>query len=317
LILGILVNSNLLRNHMKKRNLAILTVIAAILSIPGFGQNASVFKVFANKGQAEVKTGETRQPLKTGTGLKETDVIILGENSYVALVHSSSGSPKELKQAGTYAVKDLTSGMKTGASVMSKYTEFILSSNSTEAKRNRLSATGAVHRGLDDIKVFLPEQPHTKVYNNAAIIKWETKAGQGGPFVVRMENMFGDLLMEQETADQQVVVDLSNPKLASEPDIMVKVRSKAESRSSSREYIIHKMKDNAQVQKIKTELAEFDLTEENALNKFILAGFYEEHKLIIDAIAAYEDAVRLAPDVDSYKEAYEEFLLRNKLKEPK
>jgi tetratricopeptide (TPR) repeat protein len=77
------------------------------------------------------------------------------------------------------------------------------------------------------------------------------------------------------------------------------------------------MKDNAQVQKIKTELAEFDLTEENALNKFILAGFYEEHKLIIDAIAAYEDAVRLAPDVDSYKEAYEEFLLRNKLKEPK
>jgi len=132
-----------------------------------------------------------------------------------------------------------------------------------------------------------------------------------------MENMFGDLLMEQETADQQVVVDLSNPKLASEPDIMVKVRSKAESRSSSREYIIHKMKDNAQVQKIKTELAEFDLTEENALNKFILAGFYEEHKLIIDAIAAYEDAVRLAPDVDSYKEAYEEFLLRNKLKEPK
>ena len=200
---------------------------------------------------------------------------------------------------------------------MSKYTEFILSSNSAEAKRNRLSATGAVHRGLDDIRVFLPEQPYTKVYNNAAVIKWETKSGQGGPFVVRMENMFGDLLMEQETGAQQIVIDLSNPKLATEQDLMVKVRSKSEARSSSREYIIHKMKDANQVQKIRSELSEFDLSEENALNKFILAGFYEEHKLFIDAIAAYEDAIRLAPDVDSYKEAYEEFLLRNKLKEPK
>jgi len=302
---------------MKKSKLALVTIASLLMSVTVFGQNTGVFKVFANKGQAEVKTGETRQPIKTGASLKENDVIVLGENSYVALVHSSSGSPKELKQAGSYAVKDLTAGIKTGASVMSKYTEFILSSNSAEAKRNRLSATGAVHRGLDDIKVFLPEQPYTKVYNNSAVIKWETKSGQGAPYVVRMENMFGDLLMEQETSTQQIVLDLSNPKLASEQDVMVKVRSKSEARSSSREYIIHKMKDATQVQKIRSELSEFDLSEENALNKFILAGFYEEHKLFIDAIAAYEDAIRLAPDVDSYKEAYEEFLLRNKLKEPK
>lgn len=302
---------------MKKSKLVLLTVATLLLSVSVFGQNTGVFKVFANKGQAEVKTGEARQPIKTGVSLKENDVIVLGENSYVALVHSASGSPKELKQAGSYPVKDLTAGIKTGASVMSKYTEFILSSNSAEAKRNRLSATGAVHRGLDDIKVFLPEQPYTKVYNNAAVIKWETKTGQGGPFIVRMENMFGDLLMEQETNAQQIVLDLSNPKLSAEQDVMVKVRSKSEARSSSREYIIHKMKDANQVQKIKSELSEFDLSEENALNKFILAGFYEEHKLFIDAIAAYEDAIRLAPDVDSYREAYDEFLLRNKLKEPK
>jgi len=302
---------------MKNRNLALLAILAGLLVSPVFGQNTSVFKVFANKGQADVKSGESQQPLKTGASLKETDVIVLGPNSYVALVHSASGSPKELKQPGTYPVKDLTSGMKTGASVMSKYTEFILSSNSADAKRNRLSATGAVHRGLDDIKVFLPEQPHTKVYNSSATIRWESKAGQTGPFIVRLENMFGDLLMEQETMEQQVVLDLSNPKLAPEPDIMVKIRSKAAANSSSREYIIHKMKDNVQVQKIRSELAEFDLSEETALNKFILAGFYEEHKLLIDALAAYEEAVRLAPDVDSYREAYEEFLLRNKLKEPK
>jgi cytochrome c-type biogenesis protein CcmH/NrfG len=48
-----------------------------------------------------------------------------------------------------------------------------------------------------------------------------------------------------------------------------------------------------------------------------LAGFYEENKLFIDAITAYEQAIKLAPDVPTYQEAYEEFLLRNKLKNQK
>ena len=57
-----------------------------------------------------------------------------------------------------------------------------------------------------------------------------------------------------------------------------------------------------------------EMTEETALNKFILAGFYEDNELLIDAISAYEAAIKMAPDVDTYKDAYEEFLLRNKLK---
>jgi cytochrome c-type biogenesis protein CcmH/NrfG len=47
-----------------------------------------------------------------------------------------------------------------------------------------------------------------------------------------------------------------------------------------------------------------------------MAGFYEENKLFVDAIGAYEEAIKLAPDVPTYKEAYEEYLLRNKLKKP-
>jgi cytochrome c-type biogenesis protein CcmH/NrfG len=57
-----------------------------------------------------------------------------------------------------------------------------------------------------------------------------------------------------------------------------------------------------------------EVAEKTALNKFILAGFYEENNLFIDAIAAYEDAIKLAPDVPSYKDAYEEFLMRHGMK---
>ena len=56
-----------------------------------------------------------------------------------------------------------------------------------------------------------------------------------------------------------------------------------------------------------------EVDEETALNKYILAGFYEENNLLIDALTSYEEAIELAPDVESYKEAYVEFLLRNGL----
>jgi hypothetical protein len=44
-----------------------------------------------------------------------------------------------------------------------------------------------------------------------------------------------------------------------------------------------------------------------------LAGAFEQNKLLIDAITAYQDAIKLAPDVDSYKELYKDFLIRNGL----
>ena len=57
-----------------------------------------------------------------------------------------------------------------------------------------------------------------------------------------------------------------------------------------------------------------EVAEQTALNKFILAGFYEENFLFIDAVAAYEEAIRLAPEVVDYKEAYDDFLIRHGMK---
>jgi Tfp pilus assembly protein PilF len=67
------------------------------------------------------------------------------------------------------------------------------------------------------------------------------------------------------------------------------------------------------VKKAYNEIAT-EVAEATALNQLILAGFYEENNLIIDAIAAYEQAIKLAPDVTSYQEAYDDFLLRQGLR---
>jgi len=299
-----------------KKGRSLLVVGAFIMSFSAvFGQGDYAFKVLANKGTNEIKSGDTWMAVKTGASLKASDELKLSENAYIGLVHAS-GKPLELKAAGQYKVADLASKIATGTSVLNKYTDFILSSNSAEAKKNRLSATGAVHRGpVGDkkiLKVFLPDNTKSNVFNNIVIINWE-KAN--GPYIVTLKDMFDEDLMVTETPETNIQIDLGTPKLAKEMTVIVEVKSKGDGKLKSDNYIIKRL-SATQAEAIKKELTEVSsqTAEENPLNKFILAGFYEQHNLYIDAITAYEQAIKMAPDVPSYKEAYDEFLLRNNLK---
>lgn len=278
-----------------------------------FGQDYA-FKVLANKGTNEVKSGESWQPVKTGASLKSGDELKLADNAYLGLVHAS-GKPVELKKAGNYKVSELAAGVNGGTSVLNKYTDFILSSNSAEAKKNRLSATGAVHRGETyAIQLLLPENQHSGIYNDLAIINWEGSKVRG-PYVVIVKNMFDDELAKLETPETHIEIDLTDKKYAMENAILVEVSAKSDPKLVSKQHLIKKLAP-ADQDRVKKSLNEIigEVAEQTALNKFILAGFYEENSLFIDAISAYEEAIKLAPDVPSYQEAYEEFLLRHGLK---
>ena len=183
------------------------------LSLTGFAQADYAFKVLANKGANEYKSGDSWQPIKTGISLKVEDEVKVSENAYLGLV-SATGKPVELKKPSNYKVADLLKQVGTGTSVMAKYTDFILSSNSAEAKKNRLSATGAVHRGPPaTLVVFLPESANTFIYNNSMYVIWEAPKA-GGPYQVKLMDLFEDELLKVETPETSVKIDLSNPKLA-------------------------------------------------------------------------------------------------------
>jgi tetratricopeptide (TPR) repeat protein len=297
---------------MKKCKILVLVGIFALIS--GIKAQDYAFKVMANKGSNEVKSGSVWQALKTGDKLNKQDELKVAENSYVALVHSS-GKPIELKESKTYSIADLAAKVSPGASVVSKYTDFILSSNSAEAKKNRLSATGSVVRALDgDINVLLPPSQFGDTFNPLVYIKWETKVA--GPYEVVAKNMFGDELIKIETSENAIQINRNDPKFKNE-DILIEVRSKGDKKKTDKSYLLRRLSTERQnlIKKLIAEMGE-DIQQETALNKFIMAGFYEENKLFVDAIGAYEEAIKLAPDVPTYKEAYEEYLLRNKLKKP-
>ena len=293
---------------MKARSVTMILALILVSEIV-FGQDYA-FKVMANKGSNEVKSGDSWQPLKTGASLKSTDELKLVDNAYIGLIHAS-GKPLEVRQSGNYKVADLAAKVGGGSSVVNKYTDFILSSNA-ETKKNKLSATGAVHRATETaaIKVMLPEK-YSDIYNTTAVINWEGNKALG-PYVVVLKNAFEDQLAKFETPETTLTIDLSDPKLASEFAILIEVSSKNNPKQVSTQHMIRKM-SAADREKVKNSLTGImgEVSDPTALNKFILAGFYEENNLLIDAIVAYEEAVKLEP---SYRESYDEFLLRNGLK---
>jgi hypothetical protein len=300
---------------MKERKLTLILALVLTSSLV-FGQDYA-FKVMANKGSNEVKSGDAWQPLKTGASLKSTDELKLVDNAYIGLIHAS-GKPLEVRQSGNYKVADLAAKVGGGSSVLNKYTDFILSSNA-EGKKNRLSATGAVHRasGTHTIHVHLPENQNSAVYNNAAIVTWDTEVV--GPYVVTVSNMASEELTTYEVTEKSTTIDLKDPKYKfntpGDPfsaGLIVQVKSKKDAKQISKEYMIRAL-PSKDAEKVKESLSVIinEVTEPTAINKYYLAGFYEQNNLLIDAIAAYEEAVKLEP---AYQEYYDEFLLRHNLK---
>jgi hypothetical protein len=269
------------------------------------------FKVLVNKGKNELKSGNNWQQLKVGLSLKSADELKISENSYLGLVHVS-GKALELKQSGNYKVGELAAKVNGGSNVLNKYTDFILSSATTT--KNRLAATGAVDRGEDNIQIYLPKPELAVVYNDNVIIHWDSQSAPA-PYMVVFRTMFEDDLDKLETSENSVAVNLSSKNFANEDNILVEVSSVSNKNKISNRYTLKKL-SKADKARIKIELEKISGTtaEPNALNKLLIAAFYEQNNLLVDAGTAYLEAIHLAPDVPQYKEDYDAFLLRNAMK---
>jgi len=295
---------------MKTRMLICLLGMA--LSLGAFAQEGSyAFKVLINKGKNEIKSGGNWTPAKVGTSIGSKDEIRVPENGYLGLVHVS-GKSIELKEAKTWTVADLSAKMGQGSSVLTKYTDFIISNNT---QKKGLVATGAVDRGPRNIKVYLPEQSPV-IFNNKVIITWEKKADVKGPFIVKLNSVFGDELKKEEVTGNSITIDLDASNLESEDNILFQVLSKSEPNKQSKQYTIKKL-SKADKERIKTTLKDVQsaTAEETAINKLILAGFYEQNGLLIDASTAYQEGILLAPDVPQFQEDFNDFMLRNAIKD--
>lgn len=273
-----------------------------------------VFKVLANKGENTYKSasGSSWEALKTGTKLESGDVIKTSSGCYLALIHSS-GKPLEIKEAKEYKVDDLSSQVGGESGIVGKYANFVASKMTPEEREeNRkkyASVTGATERGFEQIKVFM--KTTSDVYNNEAIIRWGAQPN-AQTYELTLMDMFDDVIMVTETNNNYYKVNLDDERLKDNEIIIVSVRVKGDEGSSSGYYSIQKVSD-ADAQQYKSDLESLtsSLDLNSPINNLILAEFYEQNNLYLDALTSYETAIQKSPDVDYFKEAYTEFLMRN------
>jgi hypothetical protein len=296
-----------------KTKLFVLVIGLALCSYSAYSQDY-VFKVLANKGDNTYKSASgSWEALKTGTKLVSGDVVKTISGSYLALIHAS-GKPLELKEAKEYKIDDLNSQMSGGETgIIGKYADFVASKMAPEEREeNRkkyASVTGATERGFDQIKVYM--KTTSNIYNSSAIIRWKPQP-KAEEYELTLKDMFDEVIMVTETSDNFYKVDFNDSRLKDKDLVIVNVSVKGEKDSNSGDYGIQKVSaDDSQT--YKTELDELSaaLDPNSSINNLILAEFYEQNNLLLDALTSYETAIQKSPDVDYFKDAYTEFLMRN------
>ena len=307
---------------MRKLNSLIFVFSFILFTGAAFGQGYT-FRVLANKGDNKVKKAGSTEAvgLKTGTTLMSGDEIIVGSGSYIGLMHKT-GKTTELRAAGTKTVADLEKSIASKkTSATSKYAAYLSQKMNDDGKvslASRSNATGAVSRALvgGAIPVMVPGA-NNEVFGEYTIIRWKNPEGMedGTSYIVRVQNIFEEVILENETNENSFELNFND--VPNETGLyLVTILVKGDESVKSDPPIGIKRKDSgtAEITTVYNDLSA-ELTEETSMNKLVLASFFEENGLLLDALTKYEEAVELSPEISDFQSLYDAFLISNGMDE--
>ena len=297
---------------MKK---SLFLLLGVVLSVSIQAQDL-VFRTLASKGTCMVQRGANPDEyanLKTGVKLFDNDkIIITGDNSYVGLV-SSDGKTVELKKGGVYTVSDIYSGLSSNdATIAQKYVEFLVNdmSKGNESTSANMKFTGSVERSLknDNILLFIPKE--TKVATREATINWYPKEKEES-YTVVITNLFDEKVYNKEVATTSATIDFSTIGLSPDEVYKLEVRSTANPAVKSGVVTLQVPSQTAlnTISKSSDEILA-QTPQNSAIQNMVLAKYYDENGLYLNAIPFYKKAVEMEPEVKEYKNAYNQFLYK-------
>ncbi|MEQ9443495.1 MAG: hypothetical protein RIG62_30935 [Cyclobacteriaceae bacterium] len=277
-----------------------------------FGQNSDYsFKVLASDGEVYYRavSAEEWQPIEIGTVLNDTHLVKVTKSAYLGLVHKS-GKTLPFSKPGTYEISRLHQRMNhENSKVAEKYADAYIASMNNRGVNAQETTRSIENRKL---KMFLPNS--VDVFSPEVVLRWKDQEEMQDDYEVVFKNMFDEVLMVKDANDTKLWLDFDQEPIASERLLIVSVQKKAQKDVQSNSYgIKHMTADESAL--IEQELQELKLVfagEESALDKLILASFYEQNNLLADALTCYEYAIALSP-VDAFRTAYDQFIFRNGL----
>lgn len=295
----------------------LLLVVACHFSIAQTNKSF-VFRVLANKGSNHVKKASDGQKviLRPGLTLMQDDEIIASNGAYIGLMHRT-GRTIEVRTTGVTKITDLETQLaNTKNSVASKYANYILAKMNGDNKnsnyRANMKATGAVERSSGSaISAMLPSS--VSVLNPEAVIRWNSVSEQAN-YIVSVKNIFDEELLSAETTKPYIQLNLDDENLASEQLIIINIKVKDNPDLFSPEYGIERLSDD-QKEEMMASLAQLksEISNDSPLGKLVLASYFEDNGLTLDALTQYEAILEQAPEVEDFKMLYGEFLIRNGL----
>ncbi len=268
------------------------------------------FIVCGTHGVNSVKSDGVWKILKPSETFDHFDEIkTSGEDCYLGLLHSS-GKSIVIRKPGTYNAEDLLKKVNTGnTEIASKYADFVFTKLTTINTQTTTSKT----RSIDDNKINLFIPNSGQVFGNEQIIRWTGLDGANS-YILKIKNLFDDALAEYSSDKPWFKLNLDDPVLKNQNSIFLSVALKSDSGIQSNVYAITRIPED-QYKKISDtfEKLKSELTVDSPINNLIIASFFEQNKLYIDAGTYLDNFIQTTPDTTESDKIYHEFVARNGL----
>lgn len=284
---------------------------------------AQDFKVLSSQGNNIIKSSNKK--IWTGSSLKKTDIVAVGANGYLGLMHIKTGKTVEITKTGTYSLSKYAIGASS-TSVTTKYGNYIaeevFKSEKQDINKNHrkyMAITGAVSRerkiSIDENELVKPlifiAKESQEVYDTKVYLSWLEEANQKAQkYHIKIQNYDNEPVAFFETDEPFFEFDfnLLKKNKVGEPSFIITVM--LADKPNSKAAINLSFVEKAISKEISKDLG--NTQPENALDYLIRAKYFEDKKLYLDAIKAYQKAIALQ-NLDSYKNAYMEFLAKNQI----
>jgi hypothetical protein len=291
-----------------------LIILFLILFTYSLSAQNYTFKVLAIKGNisADEKPLEVKSEFKAAQTLKIND-----DSSYIALYYAGKKEILEITKKGVYAGQDLVKQLNESKGWESDFFYYTLGELTQE---NTLIQKG--RQTVAPIMAMLPLSEQ-KMYGTRIFLRWITLSQL--PFKDKIANYHvmiydtqDNLLYYKDTKFLSATLDFSGTKFTQQQILIIQIIAvdskgvdlaknfKADS------YRISRLEPE-KVKEISTELEGIfkGRNRDTAFSKLAEARYFEDKKLPIDAMQAFEQALVLSFNAEAYKKSYRFFLERN------
>lgn len=290
-----------------------LWLVLLLIYAPLSAQNYT-FKVLAVKGNitADDKVLDVKDDFKATQTLKISE-----DSSYIALYYAGKKEVLELTKKGVYVGQDLVKQLNASKAWESDFFYYTLGELVQE---NTL-----IQKGRQSVAPVMAMLPLTeqKMYGTKLFLRWIVLSQL--PFKDKISNyhiMVSDtqdnLLYYKDTKIQRTTLDFAGTKFAQQQILVIQILAvdtkglDLAKNYKADTYRIARLEPE-KIKEITLELDNIfkDRNRDTAFSKLAEARYFEDKKLPVDAMQAFEQALVLSFNAEAYKKSYRFFLERN------